>query len=129
MCLIYYDDGRKDVYQKLMGCTAILNKVLESFWLSLFNKPFTLARNEIQIKLSLKERSAVKKRGWGARHALSLILSMAECSELDERCHESMQQQCHLTLMEGVSNLDCVLEKVALVAMSALCAVDLLVVS
>jgi hypothetical protein len=123
LCLVYSDDGRKDVYQKHMGCTTILNKVLDSLAWSV-QQTIHLARKEIQSKLSWKERSAVKKLGWGACHALSLILSTLECSELDERCLESTQQ-CLLTLMDCASNLDCVHEKVALVAMSARCAVDL----
>jgi hypothetical protein len=40
-----------------------------------------------------------------------------ECSELDERCLESTQQ-CLLTLMDCVSNLDCVRDMVTLLVPS-----------
>ncbi|KAL7578839.1 hypothetical protein ACA910_016059 [Epithemia clementina (nom. ined.)] len=85
-----------------------------------------------EIGGSSKERSTVKKIGWGAGHALSSILPVVvtqvqirrEAEALDDCCRASVRR-CLSTLMDCVSTLDCLNEKVGAVAMSALCAVDL----
>jgi len=125
VCLVYSDIDRKSAYQESIDISAVLVQALDTLVVPV-QKTISLARKEIKDNLSWKERSSIKKLGWGACHTLSLVLSTVQTSahELDDCCVNSIHV-CLQTLINCVYNVECVHEKVALVAMSALCSVDL----
>ena len=128
MCLQYSD---KHPYQReRMDESRILLKSVLNVLNFYVEQSILLAQRKISG--SWKERSAINKSGWGAGHALAAVLSAVikqnnipqQEDLLDEGCRNSIRG-CLLTFFDCVSLLPSLHDKVGMVAMSALCAVDL----
>lgn len=124
VCLIFSERGKIALNEEeKVNWIGNLTRVLDTLDFSV-RQMVCLGKGEIQENLSWKERSAVKKIGLAACHALSLLLPLVhESRELDERARESTRQ-CLLSLMDCVFNLSCLHEKVGHVAMSVLCSIN-----
>ena len=126
ICLLFSDKYVSN-REKIDGSQALFTRSLDVL---AFSVRQTLRLAQREIGGSWKERSAVKKIGWGACHTLGLILSVVMARKegiskfFDENCRRSVQE-CLLTLMDCVSNLSSLNEKVGLAALSVLSSVDL----
>ena len=125
VCLIFSNDRKDMSYLRFIDGWTFLQKSLDCL-IRTIQQTISLALQESSSSLSWKERSTIKKLGWGACHSLSLILSVVQsiAYKVNDACLAFIRTSVQV-LLNCVQNADKVHDKVTLVAISTLCSLDL----